>query len=223
MTEVTENDLIDNPTPRCSCMLVLDVSHSMNGAPIQELNEGVRQFLDEVKKDDFARYSVEVGIITFGGKVTRKMSLGPLDNAQWDGAEATGATPMGEAVQAAIDDLKGRAKEYKEAGLAHYRPWLVMMTDGIPTDWYSEAAARLKKLGEDKKMVVFGIGIGDGCDMDVLAEFCPDNRPPKKLDGFKFKDFFAWLSASMSQVSQSTPGTDTVKLPPPDSWTEIPG
>jgi len=41
-------DLIENPTPRCACILVLDTSGSMNGTPIDELNAGVVQFIEEV-------------------------------------------------------------------------------------------------------------------------------------------------------------------------------
>lgn len=219
MTNSTNTDLVDNPTPRCACMLVLDISHSMTGAKIAELNEGVRQFLDEVKKDDFARYSVELGVITFGGKVIRKIPFGPLDSLQWEDLEAVGMTPMGEAINTAIDDLDARKKDYKKEGMTYYQPWLVVMTDGAPTDSYSSAAKRLKKMAEEKKIVVFGIGIGDECDMEVLTAFCPDNRPPAKLDGFKFKEFFAWLSQSMSRVSQSTPGVEVELLPP--GWMSI--
>ena len=33
-------DLIENPMPRCACILALDTSGSMSGRPIQELKEG---------------------------------------------------------------------------------------------------------------------------------------------------------------------------------------
>lgn len=31
-----------NPEPRCPCVLLLDVSGSMSGAPLAELNSGLR-------------------------------------------------------------------------------------------------------------------------------------------------------------------------------------
>ena len=46
--------------------------------------------------------------------------------------------------------------------------------------------------------------------MNVLARFSP-KRPPLRLQGLKFKEFFAWLSQSVSRTSQSTPG-ESVKL-----------
>ena len=215
-------DLIENPTPRCACMLLLDVSQSMEGEKIAELNEGARQFLHEVREDDFARYSVELGVITFGGVVKEALPLGPLPESQWQDFEAFGNTPMGAAVNQAIDILERRKKEYTDNGVSYYQPWLVLMTDGGPNDSYTAAAKRLRDMAGEKKIVVFGVGIGDQCDMNTLAQFCPESRPPAKLSGLKFKEFFAWLSQSMSRVSQSTPGAKT-NLPPLSGWTSIEG
>jgi hypothetical protein len=38
-----KNDLIENPTARCACALVLDTSGSMSGAPIDDLNVWARR------------------------------------------------------------------------------------------------------------------------------------------------------------------------------------
>jgi uncharacterized protein YegL len=62
-------EFADNPEPRCPVVLLLDTSGSMQGAPIQELNEGLRAFSDALKGDRLASLRVEVAVITFGGKV----------------------------------------------------------------------------------------------------------------------------------------------------------
>jgi hypothetical protein len=48
-------DFADNPEPRCPCLLLLDVSGSMRGSPINQLNEGLAQFRDELFADSLAR------------------------------------------------------------------------------------------------------------------------------------------------------------------------
>lgn len=63
---VNESDLVDNPTARVPVCLCLDTSSSMYGDPINELNSGIRQFYKEIKADDAAMYSAEIGIVTFG-------------------------------------------------------------------------------------------------------------------------------------------------------------
>jgi hypothetical protein len=37
-------EFADNPEPRCPCLLLLDNSGSMRGAPISELNEGLKVY-----------------------------------------------------------------------------------------------------------------------------------------------------------------------------------
>jgi hypothetical protein len=41
-------EFADNPEPRCPCLLLLDTSGSMQGAPISELNRGLVAFKDEL-------------------------------------------------------------------------------------------------------------------------------------------------------------------------------
>ena len=47
-------DLVNNPTARVPVCLCLDVSGSMNGEPIHELNEGVRMFYNAIQEDETA-------------------------------------------------------------------------------------------------------------------------------------------------------------------------
>ena len=42
------NDFASNPKPRCPCILLLQVSGSMNGRPLDELNAGLTIFKDEL-------------------------------------------------------------------------------------------------------------------------------------------------------------------------------
>ena len=113
--------------------------------------------------------------------------------------------------------LEQRKAEYKREGVSYYQPWLVLMSDGAPTDDWQQAAEQLRGLAESRKVVSLPIGIGSA-DLDVLSQF--SNRPAKPLAGLKFREFFSWLSQSMARVSQSTPGT-AVKLPATSGWDSI--
>ena len=207
-------DLVNNPTARVPVCLCLDTSGSMGGMPIDELNEGVRLFYEAIREDETALYSAEVSIVTFGGDaqcIADFASLEVQPNAPM--LTANGMTPMGEAVNMGLDLLERRKDEYKDRGVDYYQPWLVLMTDGSPNGDSSELSRAINRtvdLVNQKKLTVFPIGIGSDADMDVLAQFSP-KRPPLKLQGLKFREFFAWLSKSVSKTSQSTPG-ESVKL-----------
>lgn len=82
------------------------------------------------------------------------------------------------------------------------------MSDGQPNGNVAileDSIQRTRELVVNKQLSLFPIGIGADADMDTLARFSPI-RPPLRLKGLNFKDFFEWLSKSVSKVSQSTPG-----------------
>lgn len=207
-------DLVNNPTARVPVCLCLDTSGSMDGDPIDELNGGVRLFYEAIREDETAMYSAEISIVTFGGDAQCIADFASLE-IQPDAPllTANGMTPMGEAVNIGLDLLERRKNEYKERGVDYYQPWLVLMTDGAPNGDSAElsrAIDRTVDLINQKKLHIFPIGIGSEADMKVLARFSP-KKHPLKLQGLKFREFFSWLSKSVSKTSQSSPG-ESVKL-----------
>ena len=202
-------DLVNNPTARVPVCLCLDTSGSMDGTPINELNEGVKLFYDAIREDETALYSAEISIVTFGGEALLIEDFANINRQPVAPVlGANGMTPMGEAVNLALDCLEKRKQEYKDKGVDYYQPWLVLMTDGAPngsSSKLSTAIQRTVELVNDRKLTVFPIGIGKDADMNVLQQFSP-TRNPLRLQGLKFKEFFAWLSKSVSKTSQSTPG-----------------
>lgn len=204
-------ELVNNPTPRVAVCLCLDTSGSMHGAPINELNYGVRMFYDAIKADETALYAADISVVTFGAQVKCAADFAGLE-LQPDPPllEADGLTPMGEAVNLALDLLEKRKGEYKERGVDYYQPWLVLMTDGVPNgsaDALARAIDRTRDMVEHKRLTVIPVGIGREADMDVLARFSP-KQEPQRLDCVQFPKFFEWLSKSVSMVSQSIPGEE---------------
>lgn len=205
------DDLVDNPTPRVPVSLCLDTSSSMNGTPIQELVRGVNLFYDAIDEDEDAHDSAEINIVEFNSSAGLVHDFASIERLQRvTSLTANGSTAMGAGVHLALDTLENRKATYSGSGVLYYQPWLVLMTDGAPTDNIDSAAKRVTELVSAKKLTVFPIGIGPSADMRTLASFSP-NRPPLRLDGLKFKEFFEWLSKSVARVSRSTPG-DTVNL-----------
>ena len=168
-----------------------------------------------------AQDSAEVGIVTFGGRVELQRELGPISSMAEMEFAANGNTPMGAAVDFALNKLDERKSLYQENGIDYYQPWLVLMTDGLPTDAYTAAAARTSDAVERKKLVVFPIGIGANADLSKLSAFSP-TREPVRLAGLEFEKFFVWLSKSVQRVSASTPGDHVpLDIEGMKGWAEI--
>ena len=195
------SDFASNPEPRCPCILLLDVSGSMNGRPINELNAGLVTFRDELLADSLALKRVELGIVTFG-PVHVEQPFTSAANFFPPILFAQGDTPMGAAITKALDMVEERKREYRANGISYYRPWIFLITDGAPTDEWQAAANK----------------VFQGADMKTLAQISV--RQPLPLQGLQFRELFSWLSSSLRSVSRSTPGTEVV-LEAPKGWTSV--
>jgi uncharacterized protein YegL len=117
-----------------------------------------------------------------------------------------GSTNLGAGVNLALDLLARRKDEYKRAGIDYFQPWLVLMTDGQPTtNEHIAAASRTCTMEQQGKLVVFPVAIGLAADLPTLGMFS-NKQQALRLKGLSFRDFFQWLSKSVSRVSQSRPG-----------------
>ena len=210
----------ENPEPRVPCVLLVDVSQSMDGAPIKELNAGLAFYKSSLVGDSLAAKRVEVAVVVFGGQVKTVWEFTTAENFSPPTLATSGDTPMGAAIHYGIDMVQARKQIYRSNGIAFYRPWLFLITDGAPTDEWQSAADRVRQGEASRAFSFFVVGVNNA-DFAVLRQIAV--REPLHLKGLQFRDLFLWLSNSQQSVSHSSPGDNVPLTNPatPDGWAVV--
>ena len=196
--------------PHLACILLLDTSGSMVNE-MDNLNDAINKFKENVSMDELSRKRVDVAIVEFNSYVRVVQNFVPISEMQSVHLRAGGVTSMGEGINQAIDLLKERNAFYQRLGTPCFKPWIFMLTDGEPTDSIESAKVRIKEeesKGKVGKLKFFALGVKD-YNKQVL--FSLTNRVMELRDT-DFTGIFNWLSESMVSISVSTPA-DEARLP----------
>ena len=212
----------DNPEPRCPVALMVDVSGSMGGRPIEAVNNALEQFRNELWRDTLATLRAEIAVVAFNHNV-RWDDFSSVESFTPKKFRASGGTRISLAINTALDLLDTRKQVYRENGISYFRPIALLLTDGRPEhDTPVEIAnvrERLMIEEENRQVAFFSFGV-DGADIDALSGIMPPNRPPRHIGGAtQIAGLFQWLSNSVAKISTSNPG-DRVRLDPVDAYLE---
>lgn len=222
MTDFFGTDIPSNYEQKSLCVLLLDTSSSMDGKKLKSLNDGVETFFNEISSDSTLSNRLELCIIKYDSTVSVVQQPSLIENINLQRLTANGVTSMREGIETAIDVVEARKSWYKSTGQPYYRPWVINITDGEPTDMRGNDLQTYGNIIRDnvdnKNFFFFNIGV-KGANMQILQELSSPQMPPAALQGLRFADFFQWLSASIQMVNASTDrGDNTVNLPSPSDW-----
>lgn len=227
MARLDDRIEIANPQqPHCATVLLLDTSGSMSSR-IPELQEGIKDFLDDIMEDDLAKKRIDLAVVTFGEQAAVAHEFSSPADFSPPALIAEGRTPMGEAILKAIDILEERKRQYKAMGTDYFRPWIFMFTDGEPTDMqpgdtkWNEVTKKVHEGEAQKRFMFFAVGTREA-NMDILRQIAPSNRGPVRFKEGKFRELFQWLSKSQAKVSASKVGEQVaLDNPVAAGWAEI--
>lgn len=212
-----ETESPENYEQKCCCALVLDISTSMQGEPIQELNKGIQSFHDEIQNDSILANRLEIAVITFSSEIETLIEPSLVTRFIMPDLSVKGSTKLVDGVREGIKVVKSRKEWYKKTGQPYNRPWVILITDGAPNHGQDVAGLTNEiRFGVEQKDFNFlSIGV-KSADMKLLSSIADPSMTPLHIDGLRFTEFFKWLSASMSTISNSRDG-EKINLPKP-TW-----
>lgn len=177
MNNIVDEDYDDDPlsatgVSRKSLVIffLIDVSASMNGTKMGELNTIMEELIPEIRKVGEADTEVKVAVLTFSTDVKWMYAEPiPVEEFEWVRLNASGVTSLG----AALKELSSRMSRnsFLNSPSLSFAPVMFLMTDGYPSDDYEEGLRALSTNSWYKYGLKAALGIGNEANDDVLAQF----------------------------------------------------
>lgn len=203
-------------TRRLLTYIAIDTSGSMRGEPIEAVNTGLQALLSSLRQNPYALESVHLSITTFDNRVQKILPLTPLEQVQLPTVSTpeSGATFMGAALEQIAEDVKNERIENSTTQKGDWRPILILLTDGKPSDMlaFNNAAPQIKALNFGR---IVACAAGPKADPSHLKTLTNDVVSLDTMDAASFSQFFQWVTQTLSNTSQSVGSPNSEQLPPP--------
>ena len=186
----------------------------MNGEPIESVNNGLESMLTFLRQDPFALESVYLSIITFDSQIKLILPLTELEAVNLPKITASGATHLGDALEFLCQTVDREIIRNTPEHKGDWMPLLFILTDGKPSD-----SPKVKQQALEVKKRNFGNIIACTAGpkaRDVnLTELTSHIVHLDTTDSATFRQFFKWVSSTVSIGNRSMGATDEAVLPPP--------
>lgn len=187
---------------RLPIYFLIDVSESMVGEQIQQVEEGLAAIIKELKTDPRAIETVWVSIIVFAGKAKTIVPLQEIINFYPPKFPIGSGTSLSNGLGHLMYELRKNTIKTTAEVKGDWKPIVFLFTDGVPTDNTSNAILEWKNNWARTANLV-AISFGDEADTEVLKQLTEEVILFKNSDNSSYKQFFKWVTDSIKTNSES--------------------
>ncbi|MDR1165600.1 MAG: VWA domain-containing protein [Deltaproteobacteria bacterium] len=202
---------------RLPVYLLLDISGSMSGEPIQAVNNGIQILHSALRREPQAHEIAYLSVITFESSVKQLIPLTELNDFQPPSLKAGGGTSLGGALDLVTKCAEREVIKNSPDSKGDYKPLVYIMTDGEPTDNPDKYLPAFKAY---KWGVVVACAAGSGANTAMLQKIAGENVLALDVcDSSSIAAYFKYVSSSIVVSSKRVdaggePGSVS-ELPPP--------
>lgn len=146
---------------------------------IHILNNAVRRMIESLSAEERMETEFLVSIITFGDRSAEHLEPSVASSVNWRDMAAGGRTEMGAAFSLAKKLIEDKDVIPSRA----YRPTVVLVSDGQPTDDWQQPLNALIAHGRSSKCFFMAMGIGEDPGTEVLERFISQTPVLAEVNG----------------------------------------
>jgi uncharacterized protein YegL len=187
----------------------------------------MRTLFDEIRGSHL-RGSFDIAIVSFNGSVELTQDLTKVAYKKRLELSDGDLSRMASAIHFAIDLVEERIKDYRDAEIEYYKPWIVLITDGVFTDGrreLSEALSRVDHAVLSHQLLFFRVGV-EGTDMTKLGQLglAPLGRGFGSLFTLTLEElnsYKLWNGEAQFEEDFFFTDDEDEMPPPPSGWADI--
>lgn len=193
---------------RLPIYFLIDVSESMVGDPIEQVQDGIASIVKELKTDPYALETVWLSIVAFAGKSKVITPLQDIITFYPPKIPIGSGTSLSSGLKELMScfDKDIIKTTYEKKG--DWKPIVFLFTDGIPTD---DSSAEIKNWNENyrKKCNLIAISIGKNTNYNLLGQLTENVLLFDDSNINSYKEFFKWVTASIKASSENINNTNS--------------
>lgn len=182
---------------RLPIYLLLDCSESMVGGPHQAVQQGIQMLCNDLKGDPMALETAWISVIAFSRGAHQLVPLTEVLQFQPPQLPIGPGTNLGAALDLLAQCIQREVRKSTPTEKGDWKPMVFVLTDGVPTDDWQSALARLNTAVGQNSMILVAIGCGDDVDAGLLAQIAPTVLLMKQASAADFSALFKWMSVSL--------------------------
>lgn len=183
---------------RLPIYLLLDVSGSMRGTPIQAVRSGMEALITTLRSDPYALETAYISVITFNNEVNQIVPLTEVYKFQLPIIEAKFGTYLGKALKVLAEKIDQEVVKHTKENKGDWKPMVFIMSDGRSGDKIEKALNNIdiKALGN-----VIACAAGNNPNIQALHLITETIVQLHDMSSDTIKSFFKWVTASICTTS----------------------
>ncbi|PBI91646.1 von Willebrand factor type A domain protein [Flavobacterium sp. ACN2] len=200
---------------RLPIYFLIDISESMVGEPIQQVEEGLSTIIQALKTDPHALETVYVSIIVFAGQPKTLVPLQEIVSFYPPRFPIGSGTSLSKGLGHLMYELRNNIVKTTYEVKGDWKPIVFLFTDGVPTD-DTQAAINEWKNNWQRTANLIAVSFGNETDTKLLGQLTENVLHFKNTNVQSYKEFFKWVTDSIKtssiSVENNSSGFELAKL-----------